>query len=381
MRIVLFFLWLVGVVIGVPALYGAGTLWREVAALEASAPRVVPDAVATRAALSDGAVLPASDASAAFPDARSASMALYEDGTRVVVVDAGDATGAAAARQRYLTEAGADVRSSTDLLGRFASDSFATLAGERGELVSANGTVVIVVGPSGEAVASRLAALRTGAVDVPALAWALSAPVGGAMGPLLVRTLLPIGLWTALAVPWFGRMASWAGATPAVAGAPPADAGTLRARLLALGGGSLPFTVTSGARPDELHVDWRYDDVPLTPALQVAGRRRVHRIVLRLDEGRRRVRAQDQHASFDWSAGAATAAASLDWRASRGITFFQVEHQSELGIGLEGGRAVITPKGSYTFDLAELKAPVVAVVTRSGWEWRPVIAFSRLLGG
>lgn len=381
MRAALLFVWFLGVVIGVPALFVAGSVWREVATLEASAPRDVPDAVATRVALSDDTMLPASDASAAFPDARAATMALWQDGTRLVLVDAGDASGAAAARRRYLTESSAHLSGSTDLLaGRFASDAFTTAAGAHGRLVVADGTVAIVAGPSDDAVASRVAVLRARS-DVPQLAWALSAPVGDAMSAFLLRTLGPVLLWALLAVPWFGRMASWAGASPPALGAPVLDAATLRRNLLALGGGALPFTVTRGARDDELIVDWRYADTRLTPALQLTGRRRVHRIVLRLDDRRHVVRAQDRHATLNWSAGGATNAASLDWRASRGITLFQYEHETELGIGIENGRFAITPKASYTFDLRELKDPVVATVTRSGWEWRPVIAFSRLLGG
>ena len=381
MRIALFFVWFLGVVIGVPALFVAGSVWREVAALEASAPHDVPDAVATRVALSDDTLLPASDASAAFPDARAATMALWQDGTRLVLVDAGDSSGAAATRRRYLTESGARLSGSTDLLGgRFASDTFTTAAGEHGLLVVADGTVVIVAGPDDATVDGRITALRARS-DVPQLAWALSAPAGGAMDAFLLRTLGPVLLWALLAVPWFGRMASWAGASPRAPNVPVLEAATLRRNLLALGGGTLPFAVTPGTRDDELIIDWRYDDTRLTPALQLTGRRRVHRIVLRLDERRHVVCAQDRHATLDWSAGGAKNAASLDWRASRGITLFQYEHETELGIGVENGRLSITPRASYTFDLRELKGPVVATVTRSGWEWRPVVAFSRLLGG
>ncbi|MBY0274219.1 hypothetical protein K2Z84_02670 [Candidatus Binatia bacterium] len=381
MRAALFFVWFLGVVIGVPALFVAGSVWREVATLEASAPHDVPDAAATRVALSGDTMLPASDATAALPGARSATMALWADGTRLVLVDAGDASGAAAARTKYLTESGAHLSGGTDLLGgRFASDTFTTAAGEQGRLVVAEGTVAIVAGPSDAAVEARVTALRARS-DVPQLAWALSAPVGDAMNAFLLRTLGPVLLWALLAVPWFGRMASWAGASPPAPGAPVLDAATLRRNLLALGGGALPFTVQPGTRDDELIVDWRYEDTRLTPALQLTGRRRVHRIVVRLDGKHHVARAQDRHATLDWSADGAANAASLDWRASRGITLFQYEHETELGIGIESGRFAITPKASYTFDLRELKAPVVAIVTRGGWEWRPVIAFSRLLGG
>lgn len=379
MRIVVFFVWLVGVVMGVPALYLTGMVWREVRRLEASAPATPLDARSAVAALADETIVPPTDASGAFPGARTALLAVYADDTRLVLLDCGDASGASAARQQYLAAAGAEVRSATDLLGRFSTTRFATVAGEQGMLVAADGIVAIVVGPGRAAVDARLAALRA-RDDVPQLAWALSSVAGG-VDALLMPVLLPIGLWTLLAIPWFARMASWAGARPAQANATPVDAATLRARLLALGPPALPIEVTASAHPDELYVDWRYADARLAPSLAVSAHVRTHRIVLRLDAAGRRVRVQDRHATLDGTAGVAPRAATLTWRASRGITLFQYEHRSELTVRIEGGRVVASPKGTWTFDLGALRAPVIAVVTGSGWEWRPVLTFWRPLGG
>jgi len=379
MRIVVFFLWLVGVVMGVPALYLTGMVWREVGRLEASAPATPLDAPAAVAALAGETMLPPTDASGAFPGARVAILAVYDDDTRLVLLDCGDAAAATAARQQYLAAAGGEVRSATDLLGRFSTTRFATVAGEQGTLVVADGIAAIVAGPDRATVDARLAALRARA-EVPQLAWALSSATGG-VDALLLPVLLPIGLWTLLAIPWFARMASWAGARPAQANATPVDAATLRARLLALGPPALPIEVTPGAHPEELYVDWRYADARLAPSLAFSAHVRTHRIVLRLDAAARRVRVQDRHATLDGAAGVAPRAASLAWRASRGITLFHYEHRSELAIRIEGGRVVASPKGSWSFDLAELRAPVLAVVTGSGWEWRPVLTFWRPLGG
>lgn len=43
-----------------------------------------------------------------------------------------------------------------------------------------------------------------------------------------------------------------------------------------------------------------------------------------------------------------------------------------LQIGKDG---TITPNlsYSYTFDLQEMKAPLIQAVTAAGWRWRPVI--------
>lgn len=379
MRIVLFFLWLVGVVMGVPALYLTGMVWRQVAALEATAPATPLDARSAAAALASGTTVPPTDASGAFPGARAALLAVYADDTRLVLLDCGDAAAAAVARQSYLAAAGAEVRSATDLLGRFSTTRFATVAGEQGTLVAADGIVAIVAGPDRAAVDARLAALRD-REDVPQLAWALSTASGG-VDALLVPVLLPIGVWTLVSIFWFARMASWAGARRAQAGVLPVDAAILRARLRSLGSPALPIEVTPGAHPDELYVDWRHADARLAPSLALSAHRRTHRIVLRLDAESRRVRAQDQHATLDAASGVTPRAASLAWRASRGITLFRYERRGELAVRIEGGRVVASPKDSWTFDLAELKEPVIALVTGSGWEWRPVLTFWRPLGG
>ena len=84
------------------------------------------------------------------------------------------------------------------------------------------------------------------------------------------------------------------------------------------------------------------------------------------------MRATDEAATYDWSAG--LGGANLEWKSLLGIVFFQYESQSSFGLGLdEQGRFTLRPDYQYTFDLNEMKSPLVETVTRSGWAWRPTV--------
>jgi len=52
-----------------------------------------------------------------------------------------------------------------------------------------------------------------------------------------------------------------------------------------------------------------------------------------------------------------------------------------VGIIVRDGLPAIGTAYEYTFSHAELKNPVVNIVVQSGWQYRPVMFISRLLGG
>ena len=58
-----------------------------------------------------------------------------------------------------------------------------------------------------------------------------------------------------------------------------------------------------------------------------------------------------------------------------------MESERAFGVMFVDGRLVPTLSHRYRFDLRELKAPVIAAIANSGWAYRPVITFWRLLGG
>ena len=88
--------------------------------------------------------------------------------------------------------------------------------------------------------------------------------------------------------------------------------------------------------------------------------------------GLRTVRVLEYSASFDASAGW-DGTASLNFRAQRGITFF--ERSSETVFGLQLGRKPGQPPLHYTwrFDVDEMRIPLRETVNASGWTWARAI--------
>jgi hypothetical protein len=196
-------------------------------------------------------------------------------------------------------------------------------------------------------------------------------PLAMLFKPLPVKlggVLLLVGLYSV----WFLKGASWAAAVPAVAGVTAVSADDLGARLLAINDLDVPFDVSKGEGPGVLFADWRYADAKWVDLAGASGLKRTFRIRLVLDEASHAVRATDYAASLDWSTGRGRA--ELRWQAVIGVVFFQRERHSVLGFQLDpSGRPQPRLHYTYRFDLNEMKSPLVNIVTRSGWSWRPTI--------
>jgi len=190
-----------------------------------------------------------------------------------------------------------------------------------------------------------------------------------------------IFVWAGLQFLIFGRVASWAAQVPAVPGTEPVTAQTLMQRLLGINEQDVPYALSRGAHGNEIVVDWRYADARWLDLMRVHGMSKGYRLVLRFDERTRTVRAQDRYASFDWSAGRGPNLLSLNWKMSLGITFFEYRHERVFGLQFRGGRPTFDLSYAYTFDLNELKQPMIEIIRHAGWNFRPVITFFRLIGG
>ncbi|MEK7781917.1 MAG: hypothetical protein AAB370_10505 [Verrucomicrobiota bacterium] len=193
---------------------------------------------------------------------------------------------------------------------------------------------------------------------------ALFQPVGMKLG----GTLLMVALYTL----WFFKGSTWASSSPAVAGVPSVTATELAARLEAINALDVPFRIERGTQPNEFFATWRYADAKWVDLARARGMQRTFRIRLVLDEKNSTVRATDYLASFDWSAG--RGGAEIEWKAALGIVFFQYEHQRVFGLQLdEQGRFKPELSYAYTFNLNEMKSPLVTAVTQAGWNWRPTV--------
>lgn len=190
--------------------------------------------------------------------------------------------------------------------------------------------------------------------------------------PGLPLTAGLLGGYVFLVVLYFFKGAAWAGSVPAKPGAVPASASELSSRLQRVNGLDVPFHVEPGRRPNELIATWRYADARWVDLARARGMRRTFRIRLQLDESSRTARATDYSASQDWSAG--RGGADLEWKSSLGIVFFQSERQRVYGLQLdEQGNFKPELSYAYSFNLAEMKSPLIEAVTSAGWTWRPTV--------
>ncbi|WP_449255728.1 hypothetical protein [Bosea sp. (in: a-proteobacteria)] len=193
--------------------------------------------------------------------------------------------------------------------------------------------------------------------------------------------LYSIFVWAGLQFFIFGRMASWASQVPAVPGVVPIVAEALMQRLLSINEQNVPYTLSRGTRANEIVVDWRYADAKWLDLMRIHGMSKGYRLVLRFDEGAHTVRAQDRYASFDWSAGRGPDLLRLNWQMSLGITFYEYRHERVFGLQFKDGKPTFDLSYAYTFDLNELKQPMIEIIRRAGWNFRPVITFFRPVGG
>jgi hypothetical protein len=148
------------------------------------------------------------------------------------------------------------------------------------------------------------------------------------------------------------------------------SAAELKERLLALNTPDVPFQIE--AHDDgELSATWNYADAKWVDLARARGMRRIHRVRMNLDEASRKVRATDYQSAYDWSAGAG--GAGIAWKVSTGVVLFQYEHQRVYGLQLDSqGRPTRKLSYAYTFDLEEMKSPLIESVTQAGWQWQPV---------
>lgn len=248
-----------------------------------------------------------------------------------------------------------------------------TATGMSGLLLRDATRILLVLGLKQEAAEARLARMAGMAVRLnPSAAKRPS-------GTIFFLVISGIVAWVIAQFFIFPRLASWAGSVQPAPGATPMPGSEIERRLLALNDRKLPFSVRRGSRPGELVVDWRYADAKWFDLMRIAGLSRLFRVVLRLDEKSRSVRARDYTADVDWSAG--RGGANLAFKASLGINFFLYRREAVLGLQIRGGQLTFDPFYQYRFDVRELRDPLIATITAAGWQYKPVLTFFRPLGG
>lgn len=194
------------------------------------------------------------------------------------------------------------------------------------------------------------------------------------------RLFLVIFLYIIAQVFIWPRVASWAARVPADPRAKVVPPGELKSRLLALNELDIPFEVRPGERENELVAAWRYANGRWAGLMAAGGLRKTAEIRMRLTEWGSKVRAQDRRVSVSWQTGAdgKTVAASIEISAFRGIDFIAYDRGVIHGIGIQDGKPVLEKQVNYRFHTAEMKTPIIDIVTAAGWDYVPVVTFWRL---
>lgn len=181
-----------------------------------------------------------------------------------------------------------------------------------------------------------------------------------------------ITIYTLIVVLYFFKGVAWSGTYRAKPGVTPVTASELAARLEAINQLDVPFQIERGSQPNEFFATWRYADAKWIDLARARGMQRTLRVRMVMDEVAHKVRATDYVASYDWSVG--RGGANLEWKAGVGLVLFQREHQRVFGLQLdEQGRFKPELSYAYTFNLEEMKAPLMEAVAHAGWDWRPTV--------
>ena len=305
-----------------------------------------------------------------FGGAEVASMAIVPPTSSAIVARYADAATAQRAASQYLTMA-------AGLVPPPGADGTQTVTRPQGDVAKvlvAGRTLVVLTGPDDASLVERLRSSRIVSPAPQQTFVATDAPSPEARDFWLYRPAVLVALVLFLVVVtslWFFRGAAWAGTVPALDGVAVQSAQELRQRLLALTSLDAPFTVTEQS-DGRIAVTWRFADAKWVDLARAHGMRHTHRILLELDERSRTVYPTEQQSRLDWSAGAN--GGGVHWSTTTGIVFFQIEHQRVFGLQLdERGRFVPSLSYQYTFNLQEMKAPLISAVTSAGWQWRPTL--------
>jgi hypothetical protein len=141
----------------------------------------------------------------------------------------------------------------------------------------------------------------------------------------------------------------------------------VRADLLAVNRPTAPFIVRDGAPENvDLVAEWRIVDATWYGIFAKAGLKKVFKVLIKLDEPSREVRAVDQEWSVEWRAGVPIL--SLAAKAFRGQTK-QFSFGTAFAFTEHGGSGQVY---RYKFSTAEIKTPLQDAVTKAGWAWRGV---------
>lgn len=178
----------------------------------------------------------------------------------------------------------------------------------------------------------------------------------------------------------WNRVVSWATRVPAKPGVEPVSEEELRRRLLAINQEDVPFKVVE-VKGGKIEATWRLADAKWAGIMTLNKVKELRILQLRPSEKEKVCRALDIGKSVRASADGLEMGFSLSGYIFRGVILAQWEYEVQYGFTFRDGRIRFEKVYEYKFDYDELKRPIVEVITASGWEYRPVLFISKILGG
>ena len=193
----------------------------------------------------------------------------------------------------------------------------------------------------------------------------------------LVAFFVGVGVYLVFATIFMFKGGAWAARIPPQAGATPIPRDELRRRLLAVNDLDVPMRVRE-TKHGKLVAEWKLADARWTAIFQKGGLSIAHSVKFDLDGDRHVARAIDFSRSISWRAGVARAAFSFTF--FRGIVFSEFDSAAEYNLLFKDGAWTFGPEYRYSYNLQELKRPLVAAIVSAGWTYQPVAFFLPLLG-
>ena len=151
-------------------------------------------------------------------------------------------------------------------------------------------------------------------------------------------------------------------------GVAPIGRDELAKKIGALSGDKTPFTVKSSDETD-LVVEQNIVNAKWYEIFAKAGLKKTYRILLLLDDSAKEVRVLEEMGELSWKAGVPTASFSAEF--FRGRTLAQKEFGTAYAFK-EKSPASFGKVYEYSFDVNDVKGPLIETITSSGWSYVPV---------
>ncbi len=155
---------------------------------------------------------------------------------------------------------------------------------------------------------------------------------------------------------------------------PPVTKKELIGKVLALNDPAKPYRIAKGVDTD-LVAEWKIVDAQWYGVFSKSGLKGAYRALLLADESRHTVRCYEELGSVTWTAGLSGLIPSVSFQKSffGGRILYRKEYAKGYGL-----KHLAPPEPGkvydYTFDVNEIRGPIIVTVEESGWEWVPVTA-------